>query len=109
MYYFLIAIHVIASLMLILVILLQAGRGGGLADNFGGAQAQSIFGTKTATVLTKATSVAAIIFLSTSLILAVASGHRARSLMAGAAMEEQAKTDYEEAELPKSSKEKASK
>ena len=47
LYGLVIAIHVIVSLVLIAVILLQAGRGGGLSDTFGGSSTQTLFGTKT--------------------------------------------------------------
>ena len=60
MYAILIVVHVVISLFLIAVILLQAGKGGGLADSFGGSQMQNMFGTKSATVLTRLTAVCAI-------------------------------------------------
>ncbi len=83
MYMLLIIIHVIASLILIAVILLQAGRGGGLSEMFGGSSTDTIFGTSAADFLKKATSVAAIVFLSTCLILAVYSSKRSKSIMEG--------------------------
>lgn len=81
MYTFLIIIHVIVSLFLIAVILLQAGRGGGLADSFGGSQMQNLFGTKSATVLTRATAICAAVFILTCLSLAIISGYRSKSLI----------------------------
>ncbi len=81
MYIVLIAIHIIVSVFLILVILLQAGRGGGLADTFGGSQMQSLFGTKSTNVLTKLTAACAAMFIITCLSLAIISSHRSRSLM----------------------------
>jgi len=81
MYIFLIVIHVIASIVLILVILLQSGRGGGLSEAFGSSSTSTIFGTSASTFLQRATSTAAIVFLLTSLSLAVLSSHRSRSLM----------------------------
>lgn len=81
MYIFVLIIHIIASLVLVLVILLQAGRGGGLSEAFGGGAAQTIFGTKAATFLTRATAVCAVLFLITSLSLAVLSGLRTKSLL----------------------------
>lgn len=81
MYSILIVIHVIISLFLIAVILLQAGRGGGLADSFGGSQMQNLFGTKSATVLTRLTAICAIGFIVTCLSLAYISSHRARSIL----------------------------
>lgn len=81
MYTILIVIHVIASIFLIAVILLQAGRGSGLADTFGGSQMQNLFGTRSASVLAKLTSICAIIFILTCLSLAIISGYRSRSLV----------------------------
>ena len=81
MYSILIIVHVIISLFLIAVILLQAGKGGGLADSFGGSQMQNMFGTKSATVLTRLTAVCAIGFIGTCIALAVISSHQARSIV----------------------------
>ena len=81
LYGIVLTIHVFVCLVLIAVILLQAGRGGGLADTFGGGAAQSIFGTRGAVYLTRATTVCATVFMLTSLTLAVLSAQRGRSLM----------------------------
>ncbi|MFC1667346.1 preprotein translocase subunit SecG [Candidatus Omnitrophota bacterium] len=81
LYTFVIVLHIVASIFLIAVILLQAGRGGGLADSFGGSQMQSLFGTKSANVLTKMTTVCAILFIITCLTLALISSHRSKSLV----------------------------
>jgi preprotein translocase subunit SecG len=81
MYAIVIVIHIIISLFLIAVILLQAGKGGGLADTFGGSQMQNMFGTKSTSVLTKLTAVCAIGFVATCITLAVLSSHQARSLV----------------------------
>lgn len=81
LYVFLIVIHVIVSIVLILVILLQAGRGGGLSESFGLSSTQTFFGTSAAKFLQTATSVCAVIFLLTCLSLATLSTQRSRSLM----------------------------
>lgn len=81
-YWFIIAIHVVVSLALIAVILLQAGKGGGLSETFGGSSTQTLFGTKTSVFLSKATAACAIIYILTCLTLAVMTGHRGRSLVA---------------------------
>lgn len=81
MYAAIIVIHIIVSIFLIAVILLQAGRGGGLADSFGGSQMQNLFGTKSASVLTKLTTVCATVFIITCISLAVISSHRSKSIM----------------------------
>jgi len=82
LYWLVIAIHVIVSLVLIAVILLQAGRGGGLSETFGGGSTQTLFGTKTSVFLTRATAASAIIYILTCLTLAVMTSHRSRSLVA---------------------------
>jgi len=68
---FLIIIHVLASFFLIAVVLLQSGKGAELGAAFGGSS-QTLFGGRgAATFLNKMTTVAAIIFMITSLTLAV--------------------------------------
>ena len=81
LYGLVIAIHVIVSLILIAVILLQAGRGGGLSDTFGGSSTQTLFGTKTSLFLRRATEVAAVVYILTCLTLAVMTSHKGRSLV----------------------------
>jgi len=76
-----IGIHVIVSLVLICVILLQAGRGGGLSESFGGSSSQTIFGTKTSLLLRRATEIAAVVYILTCLSLAVMTSHKGRSLV----------------------------
>jgi preprotein translocase subunit SecG len=74
-------IHVFVCVFLILVILLQAGKGGGMGSIGGGAGAQTVFGGRGAqTFLGKVTSVSAAIFMLTSLSLAWNSTHT-RSVM----------------------------
>lgn len=81
MYILLIIFHVAICLLLIATILLQAGRGGGLAEAFGGAeQTQSLLGTQAPTVLKRATEVAAILFLVTSLALGMITARRGKSM-----------------------------
>ncbi len=78
-------VHVVACLVLILVILLQAGRGQGLSGaSMGGSSTQSIFGTRAADFLTKATTVSAILFLVTCISLDLMYARRSRSLLEAA-------------------------
>ncbi|MDP2923731.1 MAG: preprotein translocase subunit SecG, partial [Candidatus Omnitrophota bacterium] len=79
MYIFLIIVHVIVSLVLIALILLQAGKGGSLAETFGGGMAQNIFGTSASKVLTKATTICAVTFILTSIALGVLSTNKSQS------------------------------
>lgn len=82
MFIFLIVIHIFSCLFLVATILLQSGRGGGLSESFGaGGSTSTIFGTSASTFLQRATSVCAIVFLLTSLSLAILSSRRSRSLM----------------------------
>jgi preprotein translocase subunit SecG len=76
---FIIALHVIACLGLIAIVLIQRGRGSGLVESFSGVE--SMFGTKTNTFLTRTTSVLSVVFFLTCLSLAVLSVKQSRSLM----------------------------
>lgn len=102
MYGILIAIHVLACLILIAIILLQAGKGGGLAETFGGGGGgfQSIFGTKASTFLTRATAIFAIAFLVTSLSLAILSTKRGKSLIEKEILTEKKVKPAEQKEVP---------
>ncbi len=72
MYALIVACHVVASLMLILVVLLQSGKAGDLAATFGSTGSQTAFGARgAASVLTRATTVAAVVFMVTSLSLSI--------------------------------------
>jgi preprotein translocase subunit SecG len=70
-----IGLFILVSVFLILLILIQKGRGGGLASAFGGAGGNTAFGSKTGDVLTWATSIVFGIFL----VLAVALNLMAKS------------------------------
>ncbi|RHX91251.1 preprotein translocase subunit SecG [Leptospira yasudae] len=59
-------LFVFVSLFLVLLVMIQTGKGGGL---LGGGSSQSVFGSSTADVLTKATRVTAILFIILSLLL----------------------------------------
>lgn len=79
MFAFVITIHVITCALLILIVLVQQGRGGGLIDSL--SSAESIFGTKTNTFLVKSTSVLAVVFFITCLSLAFLSMQKSKSLI----------------------------
>jgi protein translocase SecG subunit len=72
MYGAILAIHILVSLGLVITVLLQSGKGGGLAGAFGGGGgAGAVFGGQTAAgFLTKATRYLAVVFMLTSLTLA---------------------------------------
>ncbi len=74
---FLVVIHVIVSIALIMIVLLQTGKGADMGAAFGGGASQTLFGTTGAsTFLGKLTTIAAIVFMLTSLTLAYMAGHR---------------------------------
>jgi preprotein translocase subunit SecG len=66
------AIHVIVCLFLIIVVLLQHGKSADIAATFGGQGSQTAFGPRgAATLLSKATTWSAVIFMVTSFTLSV--------------------------------------
>lgn len=75
MFAFFVVIHTLICVTLILTVLLQSGKGGGLAGAFGGGgAAQSLFGGRgAATFLSKATSWLAVAFMVMSILLAILS------------------------------------
>ena len=76
-------LHVLVCFALILIVLLQAGKGAEMGAAFGGAS-QTIFGSSGAVgFLTKLTTIAAVVFMVTSLLLAFTSTRRATSVMKG--------------------------
>ena len=77
MYTFLTVLHVIVGFFLILVILLQAGKGAAMGASLGSAGSQAMFGSSGAVnFLTKLTTAAAIIFMVPSLSIAVISSKK---------------------------------
>ena len=80
MVYLLTALHVLICLFLIIVVLLQSGKAADLAGAFGGMGSQTVFGPRgTATVLSKATTIAAALFMITALSLPVLTDRSAPS------------------------------
>jgi preprotein translocase subunit SecG len=74
MVYLLTTIHVIVCVFLAVVVLLQSGKAADLAGAFGGMGSQTVFGPRgSATVLSKATTIAAALFMVTSLSLSIIS------------------------------------
>jgi preprotein translocase subunit SecG len=72
MFYVVAAIYVITCLVLMLVVLLQQGKGGDIASAFGGGASQAAFGARSgATVLSRATAVCAVLFMLGALLLGI--------------------------------------
>ena len=75
-------VHAIVCLVLILVVLLQSGKAADLAGAFGGGGSQTALGSRgAATVLSKATSVCAIVFMLSSLGLAILGSRRGGTVL----------------------------
>jgi preprotein translocase subunit SecG len=77
---FLNILHIFVCFFLILVVLLQQGRGGGMGSAFGGASAQVFGGRGAGNFLTRLTAICAIIFMGTSMSLAYLSSAGDREL-----------------------------
>jgi len=76
----LVIIHVIVCFALIMIVLLQTGKGADMGAAFGGGASQTLFGsTGASTFLSKATTVAAVVFMLTALALAYISTHKTGS------------------------------
>ncbi|HKE24702.1 MAG TPA: preprotein translocase subunit SecG [Bryobacteraceae bacterium] len=72
MYTLLLIVHVLVCFFLIIVVLLQSGKAADLAGAFGGMGSQTAFGPRgSATLLSKATTVSAVLFMVTSLSLSI--------------------------------------
>src|SRR5579859_2993184 len=76
-------VHIFVCAFLMLVVLLQQGKGGGMGAAFGGAATQQVFGGRGAgNILTRATTICAGIFMLTSVSLAYVSSSGDRDLKA---------------------------
>ncbi len=76
-----VVVHVLVCIALILIVLLQAGKGAEMGAAFGGAS-QTIFGSAGAMgFLSKLTTVAAVIFMITSLVLTFSTTRRVSTIM----------------------------
>jgi len=88
MYILLTIVHLIVCFFMIVVVLLQSGQAADLAGAFGGMGSQTAFGPRgSATILSKATTIAAALFMITSMSLAILATRGARS--SGSVLEKQ--------------------
>ena len=72
MYIAVTVIHIVVCIFLIIVVLLQSGKAADLAGAFGGMGSQTAFGPRgSATLLSKATTISAVIFMCTSFTLSI--------------------------------------
>jgi preprotein translocase subunit SecG len=82
MFTFFVIIHVIVSLIIIALVLLQAGKGADIGSAFGGTGSQAVFGSmSTPTLLGKLTTAVAVVFMLTSFSLAMLAHRRASTIM----------------------------
>lgn len=80
------SVHVLMCVALILVVLLQTGKGADMGAAFGGSS-QTVFGSSGAgTFLGKLTTIFAIVFMLTSLWLAYFASHKTSSIIGGPAI-----------------------
>lgn len=71
MFQIILAIHIVIAFVLIVLVLLQQGKGADAGANFGGGSSQSVFGSRgSATFLSRTTAILATLFFITSLSLA---------------------------------------
>ena len=78
------AVHVLVCLFLLVVVLMQQGKGGGLQAAFGGSGSDAAFGARSsATVLTRATTVLGALFMVGSMTLAIMGQRGESSLLSG--------------------------
>jgi preprotein translocase subunit SecG len=84
LYYLTVTIYVFVCLTLILVVLLQQGKGGSMASAFGGGASQAAFGARSgATVLSRATTVCAVLFVIGALYLGIVGQSGPASVVGG--------------------------
>ena len=70
-------IHIVVCFFIIIVVLLQSGKSADIAAAFGGMGSQTAFGPRgAATLLSKATTWSAVIFMVTSITLSIAASRR---------------------------------
>jgi preprotein translocase subunit SecG len=80
LYFAIVTLHVIVCVILVLVVLLQSGKGADLAGAFGGGATQTAFGSRgPASFLSRMTTIAAIIFMITSVSLSMISTNKEES------------------------------
>ena len=86
LYYPILVIYVLTCAVLMLVILLQQGKGGDIASAFGGGSSQAAFGARSgATVLSRATAVCFILFILGALTLGILGQRGPSSVLGGRA------------------------
>ncbi|MCK5591458.1 MAG: preprotein translocase subunit SecG [Candidatus Pacebacteria bacterium] len=91
---FILILHIFVSIALVLIVLLQSGKGANMGAAFGGGASQTLFGsTGASTFLSKATTAVAVIFMLTSLYLAYVSGQKYDNLNTKDTLQQEAPKD----------------
>src|SRR5581483_10309154 len=86
LYYIITTLYIIVCFVLLIVILLQQGKGGDMASAFGGGSSQTAFGARSgATLLSKMTTVLAVLFMVGALALAIIGERGGSSSVVGSA------------------------
>ena len=87
LYYLTVILYVLVCLTLMLVVLLQQGKGGSMASAFGGGgSTQAAFGARSgATVLSRATTICAVLFIVGALVLGIMGQRGPGSVIGGRA------------------------
>ena len=84
LYYLVLTVYVIVCLVLMLVVLLQQGKGGDIANAFGGGSSQAAFGARSgATVLSRATTICAVLFVVGAVVLGIMGNSQGGSVIGG--------------------------
>jgi preprotein translocase subunit SecG len=99
-------LHVLFCFILVLIVLLQGGRGAGFGAAFGGAS-QTLFGTRRGNILTKITTIAATLFMLTSLSLTIIFARHATPILRkkGITVEDEKKSEQDKEEVEQKPKE----
>jgi preprotein translocase subunit SecG len=79
LFYISMLIFLLICVFLVMLVLIQKGRGGGLASAFGGAGGNTAFGSKTGDVLTWATSILFGLFLFLAVTLNLLANHKVQA------------------------------
>jgi preprotein translocase subunit SecG len=89
-------VHIVVCMLLIVVVLLQSGKSADLAGAFGGYGSQSTFGPRgTATILSKMTTILAIMFMVLTLLLMIVASKKSgtRSVLGPDAVKQEQKAE----------------
>ncbi len=106
---FVTVLHVMVCLILVVVVLLQRGKGAEIGAVFGGGASSTVFGSRGAgNFLTKLTSIAAVVFMATSLFLSYEGSRQfSKSIMDEGPKEPAAEEKSKFAEPPKAASSEA--